>query len=105
VAEATKNRLGEVPDGQGRRCQIVREALVPEALPGLVSGFTMTLITLVGASVTAGAVAADAQASSARTSGPQGVPAKARLQSTQMIGLSIECSAWLIFFTQFVNPF
>jgi D-methionine transport system permease protein len=40
------------------RWQIVREALVPEALPGLISGFTVTLITLVGASAMAGAVGA-----------------------------------------------
>jgi len=29
------------------RWQIVREALVPESLPGLVSGFTVTLVTLI----------------------------------------------------------
>jgi len=40
------------------RFQIVREALVPEALPGLVSGFTVTLVTLIGASAMAGAVGA-----------------------------------------------
>jgi D-methionine transport system permease protein len=40
------------------RWQIVREVLVPEALPGLVSGFTVTLITLIGASAMAGAVGA-----------------------------------------------
>lgn len=40
------------------RWQIVREALVPEALPGLVAGFTVTLVTLIGASAMAGAVGA-----------------------------------------------
>jgi D-methionine transport system permease protein len=40
------------------RWQIVREALVPEALPGLVSGFTVTIVTLIGASAMAGAVGA-----------------------------------------------
>jgi D-methionine transport system permease protein len=40
------------------RWQIIREALVPEALPGLVSGFTVTLVTLIGASAMAGAVGA-----------------------------------------------
>jgi len=40
------------------RWQIVREALVPESLPGLVSGFTVTLVTLIGASAMAGAVGA-----------------------------------------------
>jgi D-methionine transport system permease protein len=40
------------------RAQIVREALLPEALPGLVSGFTVTVVTLIGASAMAGAVGA-----------------------------------------------
>jgi D-methionine transport system permease protein len=40
------------------RWQIVREALVPEALPGLISGFTVTIVTLIGASAMAGAVGA-----------------------------------------------
>lgn len=38
------------------RLQIIREVLIPESLPGLVSGFTVTLITLIGASAMAGAV-------------------------------------------------
>jgi D-methionine transport system permease protein len=42
----------------GSRWTIVREVLVPEALPGLVSGFTVTLVTLIGASAMAGAVGA-----------------------------------------------
>lgn len=40
------------------RRQIVREALVPEALPGLVAGFTVNLVTLIGASAMAGVVGA-----------------------------------------------
>lgn len=40
------------------RLSIVRHVLVPEALPGIVSGFTVTLVTLVGASAIAGAVGA-----------------------------------------------
>jgi D-methionine transport system permease protein len=40
------------------RATIVRHVLIPEALPGLVSGFTVTLITLIGASAIAGAVGA-----------------------------------------------
>lgn len=42
----------------GGRWTIVREVLVPEALPGLVAGFTLTLVTLVGASAMAGAIGA-----------------------------------------------
>jgi len=40
----------------GGRWTIIREVLIPESLPGLVSGFTVTLVTLVGASAMAGAV-------------------------------------------------
>lgn len=42
----------------GSRWHLVREVLVPEALPGLTSGFTVTLVTLVGASAMAGAIGA-----------------------------------------------
>ncbi|WP_062207516.1 methionine ABC transporter permease [Aureimonas sp. AU12] len=42
----------------GSRWHLVREVLVPEALPGLVAGFTVTLVTLVGASAMAGAIGA-----------------------------------------------
>jgi D-methionine transport system permease protein len=37
---------------------IIREALVPEALPSLIAGFTVTLVLLIGASAMAGAVGA-----------------------------------------------
>jgi D-methionine transport system permease protein len=40
------------------RWQIAHEALIPEALPGLITGFTLTLVTLIGASAMAGAVGA-----------------------------------------------
>jgi D-methionine transport system permease protein len=42
----------------GGKWTIVREALVPEALPSLIAGFTVTLVLLVGASAMAGAVGA-----------------------------------------------
>ncbi len=38
------------------RWQIIRHVLLPEALPGLIGGFTITLVTLIGASAVAGAV-------------------------------------------------
>ena len=40
----------------GNRWTIVSEVLIPEALSGLVAGFTVTLVTLIGASAMAGAV-------------------------------------------------
>jgi len=42
----------------GGRWTIMREVLVPEALPGLLSGFTVTLVTMIGASAMAGAIGA-----------------------------------------------
>ncbi|AGS24115.1 methionine ABC transporter permease protein MetI (plasmid) [Rhizobium etli bv. mimosae str. Mim1] len=42
----------------GNRWTIIREVLVPEALPGIVAGFTVTLVTLIGASAMAGAIGA-----------------------------------------------
>jgi D-methionine transport system permease protein len=42
----------------GGNWTIIREALVPEALPSLIAGFTVMLVLLVGASAMAGAVGA-----------------------------------------------
>ena len=42
----------------GNRLTIVREVLIPEALPGLAAGFIVTLVTLIGASAMAGAIGA-----------------------------------------------
>ncbi len=42
----------------GNRWTVIREVLVPEALPGIVAGFTVTLVTLIGASAMAGAIGA-----------------------------------------------
>lgn len=41
-----------------RRFDIVRHVLLPEALPGLIAGFTITVVTMIGASAMAGAVGA-----------------------------------------------
>lgn len=41
-----------------RRRHIVRHVLLPEALPGLVGGFTITVVAMIGASAMAGAVGA-----------------------------------------------
>lgn len=42
----------------GTRMTIIRSVLLPEALPGLIGGLTVTLITMVGASAMAGAIGA-----------------------------------------------
>lgn len=41
-----------------RRWHIIRHVLLPEALPGLIGGFTITLVSMIGASAMAGAVGA-----------------------------------------------
>lgn len=40
----------------GNRWTIIREVLIPESLPRIVAGFTVTLVTLIGASAMAGAI-------------------------------------------------
>ncbi len=40
----------------GNRWTIVCEVLIPEAMPGIVAGFTVTLVTLIGASAMAGTI-------------------------------------------------
>lgn len=42
----------------GTRWMVVRYVLLPESLPSLISGFTVTLVTLVGASAMAGVIGA-----------------------------------------------
>ncbi|HEV7369670.1 methionine ABC transporter permease [Arenibaculum sp.] len=58
LREVDRGLIEAVKAMGGTRWQIVREVLVPEALPGIVSGFTVTLVTLIGASAMAGAVGA-----------------------------------------------
>jgi D-methionine transport system permease protein len=65
------------------RWQIVREALVPEALPGLVTGFTVTIVTLIGASAMAGAVGAGGLGDLAIRYGYQ------RFDTTIMVGVIV----------------
>ncbi|MGU3575877.1 methionine ABC transporter permease [Brucellaceae bacterium C25G] len=53
------NGLIEAARSMGaNRWTIIRDVLVPEALPGIVAGFTVTIITLIGASAMAGAIGA-----------------------------------------------
>jgi len=62
----SENALREVDPGLidavkamgGGSWAIIRDVLVPEALPSLVAGFTVTLVLLIGASAMAGAVGA-----------------------------------------------
>lgn len=64
IARLVETALREVPRGLIEAAeamgatpwQIVRKVLVPEALPGIVAGFTITLVSLIGYSAMAGAV-------------------------------------------------
>lgn len=64
IARIVENALLEVPKGLieaatamgANGTQIVRKVLIPEALPGIIHGLTLTVISLVGYSAMAGAV-------------------------------------------------
>lgn len=58
LREVDRGLIDAVKAMGGSRWTIVREVLVPEALPSLISGFTVTLVLLIGASAMAGAVGA-----------------------------------------------
>ena len=66
IARMVENSLLEVPPGLieaaramgARPLQIVRKVLLPEALPSIINGATITLIALVGYSAMGGAVGA-----------------------------------------------
>jgi D-methionine transport system permease protein len=58
LREVDSNLIDAVRAMGGNRWTIIREVLVPEALPSLVAGFTVTLVLLIGASAMAGAVGA-----------------------------------------------
>lgn len=63
-ARVVEAAVREVPDGKieaavvfgARVRQIVAKVLIPEALPGLIAGGTLTLVTLIGYSTMAGAI-------------------------------------------------
>src|SRR5690606_16299274 len=55
LREVHRGLLEAVRAMGGNRWALIREVLVPEALPGLVAGFTVTIVTLVGASAMAAA--------------------------------------------------
>lgn len=63
-ARIAESAMKEVPDGLieaaqamgASPMQVIRKVLIPESMPGLVRGATLTLITLVGYSAMAGAI-------------------------------------------------
>lgn len=58
LREVDRGLIDAVRAMGGNRWTIIRDVLVPEALPGIVAGFTVTLVTLIGASAMAGAIGA-----------------------------------------------
>lgn len=58
LREVDKGLIEAVRAMGGNRWTVIREVLIPEALPGIVAGFTVTLVTLIGASAMAGAIGA-----------------------------------------------
>ncbi|MBB2167004.1 ABC transporter permease [Gluconacetobacter aggeris] len=58
LREVDRNLVDAVRAMGGTRWMVIRFVLLPEALPGLISGLTVTLVTLVGASAMAGVIGA-----------------------------------------------
>src|SRR3954465_14145483 len=58
LREVDRGLIDAVKAMGGGSWAIIRDVLVPEALPNLVAGFTVTLVLLIGASAMAGAVGA-----------------------------------------------
>lgn len=56
LREVDRGLIDAVRAMGGNRWTIIREVLVPEAMPGIVAGFTVTLVTLIGASAMAGTI-------------------------------------------------
>lgn len=64
IARVVENALLEVNNGLieaatamgATAWQIIRKVLIPEAMPGIINGLTLTLVSLVGYSAMAGAV-------------------------------------------------
>lgn len=56
LREVDRGLIDAVRAMGGNRWTIVREVLIPEAMPGIVAGFTVTMVTLIGASAMAGTI-------------------------------------------------
>ncbi|MDD2729427.1 methionine ABC transporter permease [Malikia sp.] len=81
-----------------RRWHIVRHVLLPEALPGIIGGFTITLVSMIGASAMAGAVGAGGLGDLAIRYGYQ------RFDTTVMIAVIVVLIA-LVSLVQFAGDF
>ncbi len=81
-----------------RRWHIVRHVLLPEALPGIIGGFTITLVSMIGASAMAGAVGAGGLGDLAIRYGYQ------RFDTTVMLAVIVVLIA-LVSLVQFVGDF
>lgn len=58
LKEVDRNLIEAVKAMGGSNLTIIKEVLLPEALPGLISGFTVTLILIIGISAMAGTIGA-----------------------------------------------
>lgn len=81
-----------------RRWHIVRHVLLPEALPGIIGGFTITLVSMIGASAMAGAVGAGGLGDLAIRYGYQ------RFDTTVMLAVIVVLIA-LVSLVQFAGDF
>ena len=58
LREVDRGLIEAVQAMGGKRLHVIRHVLLPEALPGIVSGLTITLVAMIGSSAMAGAVGA-----------------------------------------------
>ncbi|BCH56881.1 hypothetical protein RvVAR031_pl02120 (plasmid) [Agrobacterium vitis] len=83
LREVNRGLIEAVRALNGNRWTIIREVLVPEALPGIISGFTVRLFNLIGASAMAEAIGAGGLGDLAIRDGYQ------RFETTVMIAVVI----------------
>ena len=81
-----------------KRWHIVRHVLLPEALPGIIGGFTITVVSMIGASAMAGAVGAGGLGDLAIRYGYQ------RFDTTVMVAVIVVLIA-LVSLVQFIGDF
>jgi len=58
LREVDHGLVEAAPSMGASRFTIIKEVLIPESMPGLIAGFTVTIVTLIGASAMAGAIGA-----------------------------------------------
>lgn len=102
IARIVENALLEVDKGLieaavamgANAWQIVRKVLIPEALPAIINGLTLTIVSLIGYSAMAGAVGGGGLGDVAIRYGYQRFDSKVMLVTIVMIILLVQIIQW-----------